>query len=140
MNVATKPLELITSANVDRFARAVEPKPMPIKALEGKALRKVFVYSQMDFHRGASVEQQGRKYDGRELIPTFTTREPIDLGDTYEVSDIVAVISHLNRGTPSDKIELIEKLDAIMKEEQIDPVYDAIGVYAYDPDEPVAGL
>lgn len=119
-------------------ASPADLSPQPLSDIKG-SVRFVCLYSQLDFHRGASVEQQGRRYDGKVLTPVFEATQPFDLGQVYPVSDVREALRNINKGHPAQNCPLTAKLiegaktcNMIVLDENGCPgPYDAVGSYGY---------
>lgn len=127
-----QPLRLVETDTVIHEHPPVEkPQAKPLRALE--TVRRIGVYSQLDFHRAASVTESESSYDNAPMTPTFINRMPIDLGQPYNASDVSAAISP--RFDEAQTPHLIGLRQRIFAEAQRAGLYECemedLGVYGY---------
>tara|TARA_B100001013_G_C24587623_1_gene433437 strand:+ start:792 stop:1232 length:441 start_codon:yes stop_codon:yes gene_type:complete len=127
-----QPLRLVeTDAVIHEEPPFEKPSAKPLRDLE--TVRHVAVYSQLDFHRAASVTESESGYDNQPIMPFFINREPIDLGGPHQAKDVSAAIS--SRFDETQTPHLIGLRQRIFAEAQAAGLYECemedLGVYGY---------
>ena len=132
-----QPLRLVETDHTihEDVSAALKPQAKPLRDL--KTVSKISVYSQLDFHRSASVAESESGYDNQPLIPFFIHADPIELGGRHDASDVSAAIS--SRFDEAQTPHLVGLRERIFAEAQRAGLYECemeyLGVYGYGEPE-----